>query len=385
MLEISPAAVAIIDRDNGFVFANKKFSALFGYGEDELVGQSAQRVLPDTELCDRVSREPRGSAHPPVNHEPPTTNGTGKTKTGEELAVCYQIHEVLGLPEPLYLLHLLQPQRDQLDADHLEANRLAAIAQMVGGLAHESRNALQRAVSCLDLLELDLKNNPEHLQLSTQIRNSLCDLVDSYEEVRRYAQPIDLQRQPQSLLNLCQIAFNELAVEHDEFPHRLQIHAPDDQRDRLPVDRDRMRLVFRHLLENAIDASDGPARIEVDCQSVPSPQGPRLRIRVRDHGSGLPHQAFQRAFEPFFTTKQRGTGLGLAICQRILSAHDGSITLRCALDDGSPARSLDTDAQARTASPTGNGTFRNSRCGQGTCVELLLPANTEDGPQRFTS
>ncbi len=358
MLEISPAAVAIIDHQNDIVFANQNFNDLFGYREDELVGQPAQNVFPGPCLCDRASRELRRLAPSDDGAALPTVTRIAKTKRGQEVSVALSLHEVVRVPEPLYLLHLFHSDQDQVDDDMLEANRLAAIAQMVGGLAHESRNALQRAVACLDLLELDLKNNPEHLELSAQIRNSLCNLVDSYEEVRRYAQPIQLHRQRLSLLNLCQIAFNELAAEHTDFPHQLQIHSTGDQRDWASVDRDKMRLVFRHLLENAIDAADGPAHIEVDCQQLASPQGDWLVVRIRDHGCGLSPATLNQAFEPFFTTKQRGTGLGLAICRRILTAHDAKLEI---------------------LSPPGDG-FRP----EGTCVKIYLPADPppENDPPR---
>lgn len=358
MLEISPAAVAIINHQSVIVFANQKFNALFGYLEDDLVGQPAQQVFPGACLCDRASREVRRLSQTVTADNAPSTSRIGKTKEGMDFPVTYSMHEVVGLPEPLYLLNLFHADQDLLDGDLLEANRLAAIAQMVGGLAHESRNALQRAVACLDLLELDLKNNPEHLELSTQIRNSLCDLVDSYEEVRRYAQPIQLQRQRVGLLNLCQIAFNELAVEQDDFPHQLQIHMPGDESDWLAVDRDRMRLVFRHLLENAIHAADGPARIEVDCQRVDSPPNAWLVVRIRDHGGGFSQQALNHAFEPFFTTKQRGTGLGLAICRRILAAHDGKIAIRCPPDGERPSGvGSSVEICLPVPPPTANGSF----------------------------
>jgi signal transduction histidine kinase len=176
--------------------------------------------------------------------------------------------------------------------------------------------------------------------------------------VRRYAQPIQLQRQRVGLLNLCQIAFNELAVEQDDFPHQLQIHKPGDDRDWLDVDRDRMRLVFRHLLENAIHAADGSARIEVDCQRVDSPPNAHLVVRIRDHGCGFSQQALNHAFEPFFTTKQRGTGLGLAICRRILAAHDAKIAIRCPADgERQSGEGTSVEVCLPLPPPTANGSF----------------------------
>ena len=71
--------------------------------------------------------------------------------------------------------------------------RLAAIGQMVAGLAHESRNAFQRSHACLAELSLDLQDNPASLQLVRKVQKALDDLNRLLEEVRCYSAPIILE------------------------------------------------------------------------------------------------------------------------------------------------------------------------------------------------
>src|SRR5207244_7695212 len=77
----------------------------------------------------------------------------------------------------------------------MQSERLAAIGQMVAGLAHESRNALQRSKACLELLALELAGQPEVLDLVARVQKAQDHLHHLYEEVRGYAAPIKLQTQ----------------------------------------------------------------------------------------------------------------------------------------------------------------------------------------------
>ncbi|MEO9590203.1 hypothetical protein [Rhodopirellula bahusiensis] len=97
------------------------------------------------------------------------------------------------------VIDLTQPQGPANKSKHekrIQGERLAAVLQMVSGLAHESRNALQRAHSCLDLLQLDLVDQSDLMTLTEQIRGALTDIQQNYEEVRDYAALIVLKRRP---------------------------------------------------------------------------------------------------------------------------------------------------------------------------------------------
>ena len=214
---------------------------------------------------------------------------------------------------------LLEAQRKVVQSE-----RLAAIGQMVTGLAHESRNALQRARGCLDLLELDLAGHREQLDLVARIRRSLGDLQRNYEEVRNYAAPINLRLEEVDLGELVTCCFEDLRCEFDAQDHRLSVEAADGD----PVvraDAHRLSQVFRNVFTNAIAASPGGAEIRVSMRRHDAGGSTRHRIRVADRGQGMAPETAARIFEPFFTTKQHGTGLGMPICKRIIQEHGGTI------------------------------------------------------------
>ena len=325
ILELSPAAVAVLDSVGTVVFVNDRLTQLLGYTGEDLIGRSSQAFLPDTPPCVHVSHLARPLSHSWNEHSGEEAKTTARSKAGSCVQVIISLHQIVGSRVSLWLLHIFSVDKQPLDRELLESERLAAIAQMVGGLAHESRNALQRAVASLDLLELDLKNNPDQMMLSQRIRNSLNDLMANYDEVRRYAEPITVKLQSAKLFRLCQIAFAETFTDAKvAVLHRLESQSEGE--DTAHVDVEKMTLVFRHVLDNAIDAANhAPARIEFGCQRLTWRNEDAVKLEIRDHGSGFDDESLRRAFQPFYTTKQHGTGLGLAICRRIIEAHYGEI------------------------------------------------------------
>jgi signal transduction histidine kinase len=208
----------------------------------------------------------------------------------------------------------------------VQKERLAAIGQMVAGLAHESRNALQRSQACLDNLSLDLQNRPESLLLVERIQKALDDLRSLYEEVRDYAAPIVLKKQSANIVDLIQQIWQEL-THFSKANLQFMCEQKGDEEIRVSVDASRIEQVFRNLLENAMSAcgESGAIRVSVSIENQEAARNRWARIDIADNGPGFDPDIEQQLFEPFFTTKTKGTGLGLAIVRRIVEAHGGSV------------------------------------------------------------
>ncbi len=205
----------------------------------------------------------------------------------------------------------------------LMSERLAAIGQMVTGLAHESRNAFQRSHACLAELSLDLEGMPESLKLVHKIQHALDDLHSLLEEVRDYSAPIILERRKCCFESLLQETWQQIL---DARKIRQSVTLEVEKADDFPTDSfldcDRMRQVTRNLLENALFATSDSGTIRVGLTFQLRPK-PIIRIEVSDEGEGIAEEDREAIFAPFFTTKTKGTGLGLAISRRYVSAHHG--------------------------------------------------------------
>jgi two-component system, NtrC family, sensor histidine kinase HydH len=236
------------------------------------------------------------------------------------------------------LAHLAERKRaaaeiTRLNERILQNERLAAIGQMMTGLAHESGNALARSQSCLEMLSWEVEDRPAALDLIARIQKAQDHLKNLYEEVRGYAAPLKLNRETWDMSYIWRQAWEHLALQRQG--RDAALHEETGGLDlKCTVDQFRLEQVFRNILENSLAACYDPVRIEVHCAETDIDGHPAVCVAVRDNGPGLNPEQKQKIFEPFFTTKTKGTGLGMAIAKRIVEAHGGQIVVGAGVKSG---------------------------------------------------
>jgi PAS domain S-box-containing protein len=336
LIDTVEAVVMVIDEQGRITRSNPFLSTISGYRREELIGRSwCALLLPEPEQ--EQGREMVRRAH---------LLGTAAagilpltTRTGQRRSLAWSAKSLLAEPGTsqlmLFAYDLTKLQEAQQRA--LQAERLAAIGQMVAGLAHESRNALQRSQSCLTILNYRLHGQPEILDLLSRIQNAQDDLHQLFDEVRDYAGPLHLESHICNLAEVWREAWEDLG----EATAEAEIWEETEGTDlRCSVSPFHLKQVFRNLFENALCAAPPPARIIVHCSPAQLGGQEAVRVAVCDNGPGIPAEQRDKLFEPFFTTKVHGTGLGLAICKRIVEGHGGRI--EAAAGDGPGAEILIT-------------------------------------------
>jgi len=217
-------------------------------------------------------------------------------------------------------------RRKDVEQRVLQSERLAAIGQMIAGLAHESRNALQRSQACLEMLELELADNPDAMEMIVRSQRAQQHLNRLFEEVRGYAAPMVLDRGEADVAEIWREAWDYLAAQR-EGRDAVLIERLGRANRRCEVDHFQLIQVFRNVFENALSACEDPTEIVVRCDAEQVGERRGLRISIRDNGPGMNEEQHRRVFEPFYTTKTKGTGLGMAISERIVEAHGGAIRI----------------------------------------------------------
>jgi PAS domain S-box-containing protein len=323
--EQAQAVILVLDSYGRILSCNPYARTLTGWSDSQLLGTDWTALLWDSD-------EVRGRTLLLEALRAGKAEGRAHRLRGSDgqLRVIVWSAKVLGAASPddgAAILVLGQDITELVEAQQkaLQVERLAAIGEMVAGLAHESRNALQRSRACLERLRWRLQDQPGALGLLERALRAQQDLVNLFEDVRGYAAPIKVHAGPCLLPEIWREAW---AQAHAVFAGKHAQLQEDTAGVDLccAVDRHRLTQVFRNILENAFAAAPDPVRVTITCREDVPGGRPALRIAVRDNGPGLDAEQQQRIFEPFYSTKVKGTGLGMAIVRRIVEAHGGTIS-----------------------------------------------------------
>ena len=226
----------------------------------------------------------------------------------------------------------------------VKREKLAILGQLAGGVGHELRNPLGVMTNALYYLDVVLREERPEVKeylgiLRTQIGLSekiIGDLLD-------FARVKPPQREPVPLGDIVAEQLQRLGPLNgvtlsSEIPSTLPPAC---------VDRVQIGQVVLNLLTNAIQAMNGGHGTLTVRGALETPD--RLRLDVRDTGSGISPEDSRRIFEPLFTTKARGIGLGLAVSRTLVRANGGEITFVSEAGRG-------TTFSVRMPTANGNGT-----------------------------
>lgn len=211
-----------------------------------------------------------------------------------------------------------------LQSQLIRSEKLAALGQLVAGVAHELNNPLTAVMGYGDLLSDDVAAGPPREKLDKLVNESRR-MKKIVENLLRFSRQSTMDRRS---LDLAPVVKDVLTL-REYYAHTHGLEIVSDIRSNLPrvaVDEDQFKQILLNLINNSIDAVEnveGAKRITVRAFV----RANRAVIEVEDTGPGF--KDLNRALDPFYTTKPvgKGTGLGLSICYGIIKEHDGEIRL----------------------------------------------------------
>ncbi|MFH1984450.1 MAG: PAS domain S-box protein [Pseudomonadota bacterium] len=371
LFEMEMDAIFLIDRDSGAIIeVNAAAVELYGYSREELL------TMKNTDL----SAEPEKTRDATVSPKTTIPIRYHRAKDGARLPVEITARHFTWKGRPVHVAAIrdirfrldAEAEREKLQAQLLQAQKMEAIGTLAGGIAHDFNNLLMGILGRVSLMKAD-PGTPlslgEHLDGINTCVTSATGLTKQLLGMARGGKyevtPVDVNALAQESLTLFARTRKEINVVYKLAPDIGTVEA----------DRTQLNQVLLNLFINAWQAMPGGGTISLqtalcsvdDTQAAPfqATTGRYVKIAVGDTGIGMDAGTLQRIFDPFFTTKEkgRGTGLGLASAYGIIKNHGGFITVESEVGVGStltlflPAseKPVETPAADTGALATGHG------------------------------
>jgi PAS domain S-box-containing protein len=216
-------------------------------------------------------------------------------------------------------------QLKRLEEKLIQAEKLAAMGQMIAGVAHELNNPLTAVLGVTELLRerTDMDETVRRqLDLTHRQARRAARIVQNLLEFSRPAAP---QKKPLDVNGLVErtLQLHEHSLRRNQIA--VDFH-PEASFPPVMGDANQLIQVFLNLVTNAEYAirevrDSGRIQVRLRCSAG------RVSVTVQDDGAGIPPEALTKLFDPFYTTKRPGggTGLGLSICMSIIREHNGTI------------------------------------------------------------
>jgi signal transduction histidine kinase len=223
-----------------------------------------------------------------------------------------------------------------LEADRTLQERLTAMGELAGGVAHEIRNPLNTVIMASQRLEREI----DPLQQPDQYRTVVAALQSEARRIERIVSDFLSFARPPRARKSSSVAATELQPVVETFRQLAEGHQISFDVDLQPLpkfalDGDLLRQAVLNLLKNALEAVSTESGVILL-------KGYREQnwavFEVTDNGSGIPPDLRQQVFDLYFTTKATGTGIGLPLVHRIAMEHQGRVEIDQSQSDGTCIR-----------------------------------------------
>jgi len=229
----------------------------------------------------------------------------------------------------------------ELEKQLRRLDRLAVTESLAAGVAHEIRNPLTAIDLNLRLLREELHSKSPNWEevdgLFEVLGEETRRLNRITEEFLAFSRPSATPRQRLALAAVISHVLKLVEPEAEEKGIRIRRSFTADLPE-IVGDAERLEQVFLNILVNAMEAMPRGGEVNVALRQCERDDRRFVEVSVTDQGPGVREDEIPRLFDPYFTTKPAGTGLGLAIAHRIITDHDGDITVENAPGAGAVVR-----------------------------------------------
>jgi two-component system sensor histidine kinase PilS (NtrC family) len=315
---------------DGRIFTfNSAAEEITGYSAKDMIGEKASKLFGDLTVA--VEESLRASME---GEMAPRFEADVLTPEQLRLRIGYGIAPLFAESgETTGLVITFQDLTDvrAMEETSRRQDRLAAVGRVAAGIAHEIRNPLAAMRGAIQVMQADLKEQPEQAELMEIILRESDRLNKIITDFLTYARPRLGEFFAVDVRELLKETFTLMRHSPElHSGHVLEELVPNQP---LPVDADQAQLkqVFWNLSRNALQSMPDGGRLSVEMRRR---KNGRVQISFTDQGCGMSPQQVERLFEPFSSSRTGGTGLGLSIVYQIIRDHSGTINVRSIAGQG---------------------------------------------------
>jgi len=322
LLESFPDLILVVDLEDRYTFVSSRIKDLLGYRPEDLLLKKISDLENHSSALAALyhdvasSRQIFGSAEYGAKHR----DGSWRTMRASASQLFDAEAKLTGVIISVRDITVEKKLEQQI----VQSERLAAMGQMIGGVAHELNNPLTSILGVSELLQDNETNETSRRQLvmlQQQARRA-AEIVQNLTYFSRPPapgkSPINLAEVVDRTLNLHAYSLRKSNITVDFLKEPGLPHALGDPH--------QLMQVFLNLIVNAEQAirearDRGTIRIRLGKTNS------SVWVSFQDDGQGIPPETLPSIFDPFYTTKRpgRGTGLGLSICKAVMKEHNGNV------------------------------------------------------------
>jgi PAS domain S-box-containing protein len=325
--------VVIVEGDGTISLANDEFLLLCGASRDDVEGLKTIHDLFPQDVWHDLARDfallEDGKEELRKHAEMSLVRPDGDVRSVE-----VRIRRMQGAGQYLMVLQDLT-ERKWLEAQVIQSEKLAAVGQLVSGVAHELNNPLTSVVGYAELMQKEALPPKVARYLETQRNecNRAVAIVNNLLTFARKHRPEKRMTQINEVLDrTIQLRSYDFKLKNIEV-----ILDPDPALPPTLADYSQLQQVFLNIVNNAEYAMrTNPAQKTLRVSTELSPDGAHIDVRISDDGCGISEEIIHKIFDPFMTTHPvgEGTGLGLSISYGIVQEHQGEILVESAVGKG---------------------------------------------------
>jgi len=337
VIDASPVAILCLAADRTVTVWSRAAEQIFGYTAEEVLGWPYALVpagsKPEMEYDDLFARAMAGETLRGIKVK-------RRRKDGQVIDVSFDaaaMHGPNGVKAIAYALTDIT-ESNRLEQQLRHSQKMEAIGQLTGGVAHDFNNMLTVITGTIDILAEGVADKPELAAIAKLISEAADRGAELTSRLLAFARKQPLQPRKTNVNEVAKEAAKLLRPtlgEHIEVEWNLE----DDAWPAL-VDPAQLVTAILNLAVNARDAMENGGKLTFETANVyldreyasrhnEVTKGPYVMFAVSDTGPGIPVAIRQKVFEPFFTTKEvgKGTGLGLAMIYGFVKQSGGHIKL----------------------------------------------------------